>query len=93
MSAKLRARGITSAAHLCERLLEDTGVAILPGSDFGRQPQELTARIAYVDFDGSQALEAAAGVPAQEELPDQFLRQHCGNTLEAIDRLCSWIDR
>jgi aspartate aminotransferase len=93
MSGRLRARGIRSAAHLCDRLLEDTGVAMLPGSDFGRPPQELTARIAYVDFDGAQALGAAAAVPAEEELSEKFLREYCGDTLEAMDRLCSWIDR
>ena len=92
MSAKLRARGVRTAAQLCERLLEDTGVAILPGSDFGRPPEELTARIAYVDFDGAKALEAAAVVSAEEELSEEFLREHCGDTLEAVDRLCSWID-
>jgi aspartate aminotransferase len=93
MSGKLRARGIHCAADLCERLLEDTGVAILPGSDFGRPPHELTARIAYVDFDGAQALAAAAGVPAEEELSEKFLREYCGDTMEAVDRLCNWIDR
>jgi aspartate aminotransferase len=92
MSAKLRARGIRTAAHLCGQLLDDTGVAVLPGSDFGRPPQELTARIAYVDFDGARALEAAAAVPQEEELSDDFLREHCGDTLGAVDRLCSWID-
>jgi len=93
MSAKLRARGIRTSGDLCEQLLEDTGVAILPGSDFGRPPHELTARIAYVDFDGARALEAASAVPAAEELSEEFLCRHCGDTLEAVDRLCSWINR
>jgi aspartate aminotransferase len=91
MSARLRGRGIRTSAELCERLLEDTGVATLPGSDFGRPPHELTVRIAYVDFDGARALEAALAVPEDEELSEQFLRGHCGDTLEAVDRLCAWV--
>ncbi|RMF75912.1 MAG: aminotransferase class I/II-fold pyridoxal phosphate-dependent enzyme, partial [Acidobacteria bacterium] len=39
--------GITTSDALCRRLLEETGVGILPGTDFGRPPEELTARIAY----------------------------------------------
>ena len=26
--------------HLCEKILEDTGVALLPGSDFGFEPKK-----------------------------------------------------
>ncbi len=45
----------TSAA-LCEALLEDAGIACLPGSVFGRPAGEHTLRLAYVDFDGAAAL-------------------------------------
>ena len=34
----------------------DTGVALLPGSAFGRPENEFTARLAYVNFDGAKAL-------------------------------------
>ncbi len=49
----LRAKGIRTSRAMCEALLTQTGVAVLPGSDFGRPPEELTARLAYVDFDGA----------------------------------------
>jgi aspartate/methionine/tyrosine aminotransferase len=52
----LARRGITTDVELCESLLHDTGVAILPGSCFGRAPEELYARIAFVDFKGEIAL-------------------------------------
>lgn len=57
-SEPLAQRGLSSDNLLCERLLEDTGVALLPGSAFGVQSKALTARMAYVDFDGQAALEA-----------------------------------
>jgi aspartate aminotransferase len=52
----LQDRGITTDVELCRRLLHDTGVALLPGSAFGRSPYELYARIAFVDFKGDLAL-------------------------------------
>ena len=32
----LKSRGITDSPALCKKLLEDTGVAIIPGNEFGR---------------------------------------------------------
>ena len=86
----LRSRGINTSPELCERLLEETGIAILPGRDFGRPPAELTARLAYVNFDGAQALKAVGDIPSEMPLDDGFLRAHCGEVLMAIDRLCEW---
>ena len=57
--ATLRSRGIFTNVDLCERLLDETGVATIPGASCGRPPSELTLRMAYVDFDGAQALAAA----------------------------------
>jgi aspartate aminotransferase len=91
LADRLRSRGVTSSAQLCERLLEDTGVAVLPGSDFGRPPEEFTMRIAYVDFDGAAALAASEPVPLDRPLPGDFAARHCGRVVEAIDRLCEWI--
>ena len=56
-------QGVTTGAALCRKLLDDTGVAILPGSAFARPRQELTARLAYVDFDGARALAASEKIP------------------------------
>jgi aspartate aminotransferase len=86
---RLRHAGISTSTELCDRLLANTGVAILPGSDFGRPPGELVARVAYVNFNGGGAL---AAVAAGEIVDNGFLDRHCHPTLESIDRLCQWIE-
>ncbi|UCE02310.1 MAG: aminotransferase class I/II-fold pyridoxal phosphate-dependent enzyme [Candidatus Latescibacterota bacterium] len=88
---RLRERGIHTSADLCERLLQETGVAILPGTDFGRPAGELTARIAYVDFDGARALAAAEVLPQDRPLDESFLQTYCVQVIQAIDRLCDWL--
>jgi aspartate aminotransferase len=90
--ARLRAKGITTSQVFCERLLAETGVAVLPGAAFGRPPEELTVRIAYVDFDGAQALLAAEKAPPDRNLDRNFLQKYCGNILTAMDELCNWIN-
>ena len=87
----LAGRGIRSSLELSERLLEETGVATLPGSSFGRPPTELTLRMAYVDFDGGAALEAIEHADPSEELDERFLRRHCSNVTAAIDRVRAWL--
>ncbi len=87
----LEARGLTDSVGLCEHLLEDTGVAILPGSHFGRPREELTARLAYVDFDGAEALAASQSMPLEEPLGDSFVETHCRGVLQAADKICAWI--
>lgn len=88
---RLAARGITTSTALCERLLAETGVALLPGVSFGRGASELTARIAFVDFDGAGALAAAQARGDTRGLDSHFLREHCRPVLEAIERIAGWL--
>lgn len=88
---RFRAKGITSSPQLCEALLQATGVAILPGASFERPAAELTARLAYVNFDGASALKASQQIPLSETLSEDFLSTHCGAVLDGIDALCAWI--
>jgi len=85
-------RGISSSSQLCEGLLNEAGVAILPGVNFGRPAEELTARLSYVDFDGARALAAAEQIPPHERVSNSFLNQYCGHTIEAIEKICDWIN-
>ncbi len=87
----LASRGIKDSRTLCARLLDETGVAILPGPDFGRSEDELSARMAYVNFDGAAAIDA---MMAPSETPSEaFLKEYCGEVLEAIDALCAWVSK
>lgn len=86
----LEARGISTNTKLCEALLQETGVATLPGASFGRPDYKMSMRLAYVDFDGEVALQAIEAEPAEAELSEAFLREQCSNTTTAIDRMCDW---
>ena len=85
---RLNRKGIYTSRQLCSVVLDETSVAFLPGDDFGRPLGELTVRIAYVDFDGEVALEAAR----KEKIDKRFLRKYCTNTVEAIDRICHFVE-
>ncbi|WP_168014503.1 pyridoxal phosphate-dependent aminotransferase [Halomonas salinarum] len=69
----LAKRGITTGSELTQVLLEKCGVALLPGSAFGAPAERLTARLAYVDFDGAALLATSGPViehPGLEKVRD-----------------------
>jgi len=80
---------IQNSQALCEYLLENTGVAALPGTAFGRAPDELSCRLACVDFDGAAALAAVRELPAGSEPGEAFLAQYCQPTFDGIRRIAA----
>ena len=84
---KLEAKGVRNPTALCHQLLEDTGVAVLPGTDFGRPQNELTIRMAYVDFNGEAAI-----AHAHQSIDETWLRTHCGRVVDGVERMCAWVE-
>ncbi|MBU2509723.1 aminotransferase class I/II-fold pyridoxal phosphate-dependent enzyme [bacterium] len=91
IASKLNANGIRTSKDLCNQALEKVGVAFLPGIEFGRPATELTARLAYVDFDGSRALAASEQIPLDVDIDEHFIETYCYRTKKGIDLLCEWI--
>ena len=48
-----------NSSKLCDVILKETGVTMLPASDFGFSPKKMMTRLSYTDFDGSKFLEIA----------------------------------
>jgi aspartate/methionine/tyrosine aminotransferase len=79
----------SDAVSFCQQVLQETGVALLPGTSFGRPPEELTTRLCFVDFDGEKALQhiQQGGSLEPEQLPALFPKM-----LEGIERLMEWVE-
>ena len=84
---------IFTSVEMCHHLLNNFGVAILPGSEFGCQPEELTARIAYVNFDGGMAIKISQENYGNRNLDEAFLKIYCPNVVEAIEKMKVWINQ
>lgn len=89
---KFQVMGIHSSIELCSRLLIDTGVALLHGSSFSRPPDEYTARMAYVDFDGARALAAARTIPLSEPLSIDFNQFYCSKVIAGVHKIRIWLE-
>jgi aspartate aminotransferase len=88
---RLATRDIKTSQAFCQSLLENTGVAILPASDFGFVPDHLGARLAFVDFDGAEALALASEKYADQALDDGFVQLACPRLVTAMDRMEAWL--
>lgn len=84
---KFAAKGIRTSNEMCTALLKDTGVALLPGTAFGMNPESLTARLAYVEFNGNQALEDLKKVKSADELLTTTLKK----SKDGFDRMVNWL--
>ncbi|MDP7040064.1 MAG: pyridoxal phosphate-dependent aminotransferase, partial [Myxococcota bacterium] len=89
--ASLAQRGIHTSQELCGRLLQETGVAILAGSHFYRPAEELTARLAFVDFAGDEVLKASVALGLDAQLDSEFIEKHFAKVLAGIEFIGRWL--
>ena len=71
---------IYNSDNLCEKLLYNTGIALLSGSNFGRHDNDLTARLAFVDFNGEDIIN-------KEILNEKDIIHICSKTIEGCKLL------
>jgi len=76
-----------TSTELCERILDETGVAMLPASDFGFGPKKMLTRLCYIDFDGNEFLKATAN---SNVLDDKIIEKYAPNVVEGIKKLSNW---
>ena len=76
-----------NSTELCEKILDETGVAMLPASDFGFSPKKMLARLCYIDFDGSEFLKAPIN---GKILDDKIIEKYAPNVVEGVEKLSNW---
>jgi len=88
----LNKMGIKDSNELAARILQDTGVAMLPGVAFGCPADELVLRLSYVDFDGVRALEAVAEAGEGAEVSKDLLKKVSPRVIEGTNRIVNWLE-
>ena len=76
-----------SSSKLCEAILKETGVAMLPGSDFGFKPKKMITRLSYTDFDGP---EFYRNITNCKMIDDNMIKKYAPNVVEGVNRLSNW---
>jgi len=76
-----------SSSEMCKNILNRTGVALLPGSDFGLDNNKMFARLSYTDFDGAKFLNNTLG---SKKLDEADLKKYAPNIVEGVDLIKKW---
>jgi len=77
----------SSSSEMCKDILKKTGVALLPGSDFGLDSKKMLARLSYTDFDGASFLNNTSG---SKKLDDADLKKNAPNIVNGVSALKDW---
>ena len=87
---KLKSRGINSSTELTESLLNEVGVALLPGSDFYLPNEFLGVRVASVDYNGEQVLK---DFPVSSKLNHGIETVLFPKLVDACERIEMWLQK
>jgi len=77
----------SSSSEMCKDILKKTGVALLPGSDFGMDSSRMLARLSYTDFEGSRFLKYTLG---SKKLDNADLKKYAPNIVDGVNALKEW---
>ncbi len=76
-----------SSSEMCDKILKKTGVALLPGSDFGFDEKRMLARLSFTDFNGENFMNEYEKYNASD---NQLIEKFAPKIIEGVNRLKKW---
>ena len=77
----------STAEEMCKNILEETGVVLLPGSDFGLSKERMLARLSFTDFNGHEFM---SNVKKNKKVDLNQLSKFAPKIVEGIKKLKTW---
>jgi len=76
-----------SSSEMCDSILNNTGVALLPGSDFGFDQNKMLARLSFTDFDGQKFMNK---IDINQKIDNDLINKFAPKIIEGVDKLKKW---
>ena len=80
-------KSFSTSSEMCNHLLKETGVALLPGSDFGFSKNKMLARLSFTDFNGQEFMN---NIKKNEKIDDNLVLKFAPKIKEGVDKLKKW---
>jgi len=77
----------STSSDMCDNLLKETGVALLPGSDFGFDKKRMLARLSFTDFNGQDFMK---NIQNGKKIDNDLILKLAPKVVEGVDRLKKW---
>ena len=79
----------STSQDMCSDILEKTGVALLPGSDFGFSKERMIVRLSFTDFNGQEFMDY---IKKNNKLDTSLISKFAPKIAEGINRLKAWVE-
>ena len=76
-----------NSSEMCDDILNKTGVALLPGSDFGFKNDKMLARLSFTDFDGATIMKKISN---DKSIDKNLVIELCPKIVEGTLKLKNW---
>ena len=76
-----------TSSEMCDSILKHTGVALLPGSDFGFNSNKMLARLSFTDFDGQEFMEQ---IEDNQKVDNVMINKFAPKIVEGVNKLKKW---
>ena len=76
-----------SSSEMCNSILNDTGVALLPGSDFGFNQKKMLVRLSFTDFDGQEFM---SKIEDTQKIDNEHIANFAPKIIEGVNKLKKW---
>jgi len=76
-----------TSSDMCDSILKDTGVALLPGSDFGFDQDQMLARLSFTDFDGQEFMNK---IEDNQKIDNDKIGEFAPKIVQGVDKLKKW---
>ena len=78
-----------NSQKMCEDLLNNTGVVLLPGSDFGIPENKMIARLSFTDFNGEDFMK---NISNKQNISLEVISKFAPKVVEGTKRLKNWAE-
>ena len=77
----------SNSREMCDEILKSTGVALLPGSDFGLMQHKMIARLSFTDFDGAKFMN---NLEKDRKIDLKLIENFAPKVVEGTKKLKDW---
>ena len=76
-----------TSSEMCRNILKETGVVLLPGSDFGFKKNKMIARLSFTDFDGQSFMRQNQN---EQKINNDLILKFAPKIVEGVYKLKKW---
>ena len=76
-----------TSSEMCDNILKETGVALLPGSDFGFKKNKMLARLSFTDFDGQNFMNQTQN---KQKIDNALILKLAPKIVAGVNKLKKW---